>query len=633
MATTYDVGLRWTGGAAAKAAIADANAVRESLGALEAKTVTARGGGRSNVAREQAAQARAAAQQVRISSRAEAQRNREETQFSAYRIRLMRKEVAEREQAEKAMLAAELRRIREAQAAEQRAMQARRRTQQQTRGNAAGVFGAAIGGAVLGGAAIGGAALAYGGKEVFNTASKIEQAKLRLTALLGSEKAAADEIQDMVRAAAKTKFDWQDLVDATSSLSASFKDTSERRFVLARVSDMVTGSGGGKEQMDQVILAINQMAGKGKVEQEELNQIIEPLKGIVSRKDYAVEVGRLLGIKGKDDADLVAKVAKLQKAGSISSNTGIQAILNAGGNKIGGGAGGSFAVKMGDTLEGIVSNIRTGLSTMFAGANVEKWPGLVALKNALADIAKMFEVDSPAGKKFGEMLSQLSSMVTPVIVLAKDLFGLTMALTQNQTLMELVGRGIRQLAAGMLIAGAAVGGVITGVLALAGGIEWLLEKVARFVIYIGPAMYDVGRQIVLGIAAGITGAAGAVYDALGNLAGGAVGALKDKLRIHSPSRVMFELGGYTSEGYARGIESGAGRVARAGEGLAAGAAGGVQVQAGGSGSVVMNVSFRSAISGVADPAAAAQQLSDMEVAKFATLLQRVTGRFVAQGTA
>lgn len=84
-----------------------------------------------------------------------------------------------------------------------------------------------------------------------------------------------------------------------------------------------------------------------------------------------------------------------------------------------------------------------------------------------------------------------------------------------------------------------------------------------------PAKFtEFGGNLVSGLVNGITSGMGAVKDAIGNMGSAAIGWFKEKLGIHSPSRVFGELGGFISQGAAIGMESERGRVARAAVGLA-----------------------------------------------------------------
>ncbi|HDR9032701.1 TPA: hypothetical protein QDB07_000137 [Burkholderia vietnamiensis] len=77
-----------------------------------------------------------------------------------------------------------------------------------------------------------------------------------------------------------------------------------------------------------------------------------------------------------------------------------------------------------------------------------------------------------------------------------------------------------------------------------------------------------GGQIIDGMVTGFVGGMGAVREAVHNVGESAIAWFKEKLGIHSPSRVFGELGGFVSEGAAIGIEDGQGRVARAAVALA-----------------------------------------------------------------
>lgn len=90
-----------------------------------------------------------------------------------------------------------------------------------------------------------------------------------------------------------------------------------------------------------------------------------------------------------------------------------------------------------------------------------------------------------------------------------------------------------------------------------------------------------GSNIISGLVTGITSGLGTVKDAIVNVASSTVGWFKEKLGIHSPSRVFGEIGGFISQGAALGMEDEQGRVARAASGLA-----GVAVNSFGAGALV-----------------------------------------------
>ncbi|BFH10699.1 phage tail tape measure protein [Paenibacillus melissococcoides] len=85
-------------------------------------------------------------------------------------------------------------------------------------------------------------------------------------------------------------------------------------------------------------------------------------------------------------------------------------------------------------------------------------------------------------------------------------------------------------------------------------------------------MWQMGKDAITGFVDGIKGAANAVGDAVTNVANNVTDGIKDALDIHSPSRVMKELGKYTGEGFQIGIEDKIPEVSHAVNGMATAAA-------------------------------------------------------------
>jgi TP901 family phage tail tape measure protein len=85
-----------------------------------------------------------------------------------------------------------------------------------------------------------------------------------------------------------------------------------------------------------------------------------------------------------------------------------------------------------------------------------------------------------------------------------------------------------------------------------------------------PAKFsEFGANILAGLVNGITSGLGAVKAAITGAADSTVGWFKEKLGIHSPSRVFGELGGFITQGAALGMEGEQGRISKAAAGLAA----------------------------------------------------------------
>lgn len=81
-------------------------------------------------------------------------------------------------------------------------------------------------------------------------------------------------------------------------------------------------------------------------------------------------------------------------------------------------------------------------------------------------------------------------------------------------------------------------------------------------------LLQIGKDIINGLINGITSKIEDVKSAVKDIAGSITGKIKDILNIHSPSRVMAQLGVFTSQGLAEGMLDGARYVDKASETLA-----------------------------------------------------------------
>lgn len=108
--------------------------------------------------------------------------------------------------------------------------------------------------------------------------------------------------------------------------------------------------------------------------------------------------------------------------------------------------------------------------------------------------------------------------------------------------------------------GKGVGGLLT-ILANFNPIGLVYQAFAAVLNYLGfelPTRFtEFGNMIVNGLVNGLMSGLGQIKDAVSTLGDSTIGWFKEKLGIHSPSRVFAELGGFTTEGLAMGLEDGA----------------------------------------------------------------------------
>lgn len=80
---------------------------------------------------------------------------------------------------------------------------------------------------------------------------------------------------------------------------------------------------------------------------------------------------------------------------------------------------------------------------------------------------------------------------------------------------------------------------------------------------------EFGSMLVQGLINGISSMAGALKESISNMGSGVIGWFKEKLGIHSPSRVFADMGGSVSEGAAVGIQARQPQAIKAAQALAA----------------------------------------------------------------
>ncbi len=104
-----------------------------------------------------------------------------------------------------------------------------------------------------------------------------------------------------------------------------------------------------------------------------------------------------------------------------------------------------------------------------------------------------------------------------------------------------------------------IGGIITTLVNFS-PLGLIYQAFAGVMSYLGielPGRFtEFGGMIVNGLINGLTAGIGAVKNAIGSIGDASIGWFKEKLGIHSPSRVFAELGGFTMAGLTQGLEGG-----------------------------------------------------------------------------
>jgi hypothetical protein len=193
-------------------------------------------------------------------------------------------------------------------------------------------------------------------------------------------------------------------------------------------------------------------------------------------------------------------------------------------------------------LAGFFSGIWSQIKTAFAGgiggvsALIANWSPLGLFYRAFAGVLGWFGILLPARfTDFGaSILQRITASWVPISAFFADIWS---------RLRTVCAGGMGNITA-LIINWSPVGVFYQ---AFAGVMSWFGIKL--------PAQFtEFGANILRGLVNGITGSMGAVKDAISNAGSSTIAWFKEKLGIHSPSRVFAQLGDYTMQGLAVGLD-------------------------------------------------------------------------------
>jgi tape measure domain-containing protein len=331
--------------------------------------------------------------------------------------------------------------------------------------------------------------------------------------------------------------------------------------------------------------AIGQIAGKGRLQGQELLQLAEA----------GLETGDVYKALAKNLKKDIPEIIKLQSQGKISSDVGIQAVLDAISAQTGGkGAGEAARAKAREDLSGLIRQISNIPENLLF--DIEVGPGLDKLKGTMREVVDFFDASSATGKDVRAVLADV------VNSFAEGLFGIdTSKGTVTDTLKALLevfrsSKGdVKAFASGI----ASIAGAIAGITGSIGKIAQLRSEFERMsgVDISGPlgifkgilvgvpsiivqtisgaiqsitgfSLWDAGANLINSLAGGIKSTAQSVIDAVTSTVGGAISWAKQLLGIASPSKVFMEIGTYSAKGFAGGLAANDNMVQRAAGGMA-----------------------------------------------------------------
>ncbi len=226
----------------------------------------------------------------------------------------------------------------------------------------------------------------------------MEQAEIGFTTMLGSAQRARsflDELQDF---AARTPFEFPDLVTASQRLLALGFEARDVVPVMTSIGDAVAAIGGGAEHIDRAVTAIGQIQAKGRLMAEEMMQLNE--LGIFSWQMLADAIGTS-----------VPKAMEEVSRGQVSAAEFMQAFQQQTGEAFGG-----MMEKQSQSLLGLLSTFKD--EVMMRLGDVAG-PLMDALKGALPKVQEMVvglidRVGPPFARLVG-MLARTLAGLLPVL--------------------------------------------------------------------------------------------------------------------------------------------------------------------------------------------------------------------------
>ncbi|AYM78600.1 phage tail protein [Janthinobacterium agaricidamnosum] len=189
-------------------------------------------------------------------------------------------------------------------------------------------------------------------------------------------------------------------------------------------------------------------------------------------------------------------------------------------------------------FRGLWSDVKTAFAGGVVGVNnlIANWSPLGLFYRAFAGVLGWFGIALPAKfTDFGaSLLQRISASWQPIAAFFADIWS---------RLRTVCAGGMGSITA-LIINWSPVGVFYQ---AFAGVLSWFGIKL--------PAQFtEFGANILRGLVNGITGSMGAVKDAISNAGSSTIAWFKEKLGIHSPSRVFAQLGDYTMQGLVVGLD-------------------------------------------------------------------------------
>ena len=225
------------------------------------------------------------------------------------------------------------------------------------------------------------------GRQFIDAAAQIERFRAGLTSVTGSAAEADRQLKRLREVAKLPGLGFPEAVEGSTNLQAAGFSAGQAEESLRAFGNALASVGKGKAELDGVILALSQMAAKGKLSAEEINQIAERVPQIrqVMKDAFGTAIPKDIEAMGISIDDFVSGVNKSLLKIPPVAQTASNAFEN-----------------FGDTL----NQLRTTIGNMAL-------PAVTRQTGAWSDrISQLNEMLMPANERLEAMGSRISTMTT-----------------------------------------------------------------------------------------------------------------------------------------------------------------------------------------------------------------------------
>ncbi|HEU0139613.1 MAG TPA: tape measure protein, partial [Bryobacteraceae bacterium] len=235
------------------------------------------------------------------------------------------------------------------------------------------------------------------GAAALSVAGDMEQNRIAFTQMLGSAEAAGQFLEELREFAAKTPFEFPELVQAARNMKAMGFEAAAVIPMMTVIGDAAAAMGGGAAMVDRITTALGQMQAKTKVAAQEMIQLTET--GIPAWKMLADGIGVS-----------IPQAMKMAEKGAIDAGTAINAILAGMQSEFGG-----MMEQQSRTLQGQWSNLKDQLTAVLETIGAALIPFATTAIQAAAPI---LDVIKGMAEGFGTLPGPVQTIIVAVAGLA-----------------------------------------------------------------------------------------------------------------------------------------------------------------------------------------------------------------------